>query len=150
MQYRYTESGLDNIYLEGGVKHHKTPYGEGVSITDTEGLHKAIGRWLIDLPKPLNGAELRFLRLDMETTQRDLAAIVGVTEQTVSLWERNRNKAMPPTADRLIRALYREYVGGDGKVRWMLERMAQLDQIEHAEAHLRDTKNGWQVQARAA
>jgi len=71
--YHYTESGLDNIYLEGGVSFHKTVYGKGVSIADTEGLHKAIGRWLIQLPKPLNGAELRFLRLEMETTQKDLA-----------------------------------------------------------------------------
>jgi putative transcriptional regulator len=71
-RYHYTESGLDNIYLVGGVAHHKTPYGEGVSIVNTEGLHKAIGLWLIDLPKPLIGTELRFLRLEMELTQGDL------------------------------------------------------------------------------
>ena len=66
MAYHYRESGLDNIFLIDGFRVHKTKYGRGVSIDNTEGLHKAIGRWLIDLPKPLNGAELRFLRLEMD------------------------------------------------------------------------------------
>jgi putative transcriptional regulator len=35
--------------------------------------------------RPLNRAELRFLRLEMETTQRDLAALVGTSEQTLRL-----------------------------------------------------------------
>jgi DNA-binding transcriptional regulator YiaG len=69
-----------------------TPYREGISIKDTEGLHKAIGKWLISLPKPLNGAELRFLRLEMDTTQRHRAGIVGATEQTLRLWEKPRKK----------------------------------------------------------
>src|ERR1700730_8979774 len=109
--YHYIESGLDNIFLENGFRVHKTPYGEGVSIENTEGLHKAIGRWLVALPKPLNGAELRFLRLEMEAPHRGLAAILGTKEQTLRLWERSRKKAMPGSADRLLRALYSEYVG---------------------------------------
>ena len=56
--YHYRESGLDNVYLENGYRNHKTPYGEGVSILDTEGLHKVIGQTLICTQRPLNGAEL--------------------------------------------------------------------------------------------
>lgn len=145
MAYHYVESGLDNIYLENGYTIHKTPYGEGISIADTEGLHKAIGRWLISLPKPLTGRELRFLRLEMETTQRNLAAILGTTEQTLRLWEKNRNRPMPGSADRLLRALYSEYTGGDGSVRRMVDRLAELDQIEKATACLRETQDGWQI-----
>lgn len=91
--YHYTESGLDNVYLNDGYTIHKTVYGEGVSIEDTDGLHRAIGKWLVEMPKPLNGAEVRFLRLEMDQTQRDLAAFFGTSEQTVRLWERKRNKA---------------------------------------------------------
>lgn len=129
MSHHYTESGLDNIYLENGFHIHDTPYGKGVSIQDTEGLHKVIGKWLISQPKPINGAELRFLRLEMESTQRDLAGIIGATEQTLRLWEKSRKKKIPGTADRLVRALYDEYTGGDGKIRRMLERLAELDQL---------------------
>ena len=57
MAYHYKESGLDNVYLENGFTIHKTPYGEGVSIQDTAGLHKAIGVWLVEAPKPV-GASL--------------------------------------------------------------------------------------------
>jgi len=145
MVYRYEDSGLDNIYLENGFTIHETPYGQGVSIEDTPGLHKAIGLWLISLPKPLDGAELRFLRLEMDATQRNLAAFLGTTEQTLRLWEKNRRKALPGSADRLLRALYSECVGGDGSVRCMVNRLSQLDQIERAEARLRETDHGWEV-----
>jgi putative transcriptional regulator len=150
MAYHYEESGLDNIYLENGYAYHKTPYGQGVSIEDTAGLHKAIGLWLVSLPKPLNGAELRFLRRELEMTQRRLAAVLGTTEQSLRLWEKNRKKGIGGPADRFLRALYSEYVGGDGSIRAMVDRLAQLDQIERAEARLSwgrppETDNGWEV-----
>src|SRR4029079_7685390 len=115
------------------------------SIENTEGLHKAIGKWLIGLPKPLNGAELRFLRLEMDTTQRNLASIIGATEQTFRLWEKHRDKAIPGPADRLIRALYSEFVGDDGHVRRHLERLAELDQLEHAEACFTKSNKRWKA-----
>jgi len=149
MAYHYQESGLDNIYLENGFTIHDTPYGEGVSIHKTDELHKAIGEWLISVPKPLDGSELRFLRLEMEMTQRDLAAILGTSEQTLRLWERYKKKAMPGPADRLLRALYREYIGGDGSVRKMVDRLANLNQVERVKAHLRETKHGWSLSQRA-
>jgi putative transcriptional regulator len=144
MAYHYQESGLENVYLENGYTIHETPYGEGVSIHDTEGLHKVIGRSIVDAPKPLNGAEVRFLRTEMEMTQRNLAAMLGSTEQTVRLWEKHRGKAIPGSADRLLRALYSEYIGGDGSVRRMVDRLAELDQVERSEIHLRDTSRGWE------
>ncbi|MFO1099741.1 MAG: hypothetical protein U1E81_16110 [Xanthobacteraceae bacterium] len=141
--YHYTESGLDNVFLANGYRIHKTPYGDGVSIQDTPGLHRAIGQWLISAPKPLNGAELRFLRLEMEQTQSCLAGIVGTTEQTLRLWEKKRGKDLPGPADRLIRAIYSEYIGGDGTVRRMLDRLAELNQIEATDVRFQETRDGW-------
>lgn len=147
MAYHYLESGLDNIYLESGYTIHETPYGKGVSIENSDALHKAIGRWLVSLPKPLIGAELRFLRIQMDMTQRNLAALLGTTEQTLRLWERNRNKALPGPADRLLRALYCEYSSGDGSVRRMVERLAELDQIHQPRASFEDSKGCWRLAA---
>ena len=143
MVYHYTDSGLDNIYLQNGYVRHKTAYGEGVSIQNTEALHKEIGRWLVSLPKPLNGAELRFLRLEMELTQRHLAGVINAQEQTLRLWEKHRTKAIPGSADRLLRAIYLEYIGGDGRIRRMLDRLATLDQLKHAEGSFQKTNNRW-------
>lgn len=147
MAYHYTESGLDNVFLENGYTIHKTPYGEGVSIKDTDGLHRAIGEWLILLPKPLNGAELRFLRLQMELTQRDLAAVLGSDEQAVRRWEKSRTKPFNGSSDRLLRVLYAEYVGGNVKVREAVDRLAELDQIERAEARLTEIDHHWKMAA---
>ena len=142
--HRYLESGLDNIYLENGYRIHRTPYGEGISIQDTEGLNRAIGRWLVSLPKPLTGAELRFLRLEMEATQKDLAGILGTTEQTLRLWEKHRKKPMPGPADRLLRALYLEFTGKDESVRKMLERLTKFNETSRqVKARFRETSRGW-------
>ncbi|HEV2954812.1 MAG TPA: hypothetical protein VGX95_01725 [Xanthobacteraceae bacterium] len=142
--HRYVESGLNNVYLENGYRVHRTSYGEGISIQDTEGLNRAIGRWLVSQAKAMTGAELRFLRLEMEATQKDLAGILGTTEQTLRLWEKHRNKAMPGPADRLLRALYLEYTGKDESVRKMLERLATLSQTGHqTKVRFRETSRGW-------
>lgn len=143
--YHYTDSGLENIYLANGFEIHETPYGGGVSIVDTAGLHRQIGRWLIDLPKPLSGAELRFLRLEMELSQAKLAAVIGSEEQTVRRWEKARAKAMPGPADRMLRLLYNEYIGGDGSVRARVDRLAELDQIQQARAELRRDEADWEI-----
>lgn len=136
MAYHYKESGLDNIYLVNGYTIHETPYGEGVSIENVEELHKTIGRWLISLPKKLDGAEFRFLRLEMEMTQRHLAALLGEEEQSVRRWEKARKKSVKGSADRMMRVLYKEYVNGDGSIRAMIDRLAELDNIDRAEARL--------------
>jgi putative transcriptional regulator len=147
MAHQYTESGLNNVVLENGYEVHETKYGRGVSIHNTEGLHRVIGRWLIDLPKPLAGAELRFLRLEMDLSQARLADLLGSQEQNVQRWESARTKPIPGLADRLIRVLYSQYSGGDTDVRRMVDRLAELDQIERAKACVRETEAGWQVAA---
>ncbi|MDZ4380774.1 MAG: hypothetical protein U0942_05480 [Parvibaculum sp.] len=144
MAYHYTDSGLDNIWLENGYTIHETAYGEGVSIQDTAGLHKAIGEWLVGLPKPLNGAELRFIRLEMELTQRDLGGILGVEEQAVRRWEKGRTKAMSGPADRLLRALYGEYLKEEGSIRAIVDRLATLNQVDAVEVRFCETESGWQ------
>lgn len=147
MSYHYTECGLDNVYLVNGYKLHQTTHGEGLSIEDVDGLHNLIGKWLIELPKPLNGAELRFLRTEMDMSQRNLAAVLATKEQTLRLWEKHRSKAIPGPADRLLRVIYDEFLGGDGRIREMVERLAELDQIESAKLCLEERDGGWMQNA---
>lgn len=152
MAYHYKESGLDYVYLENGYTVHETPYGKGISIQDTSELHKLLANWVVDLPCPLTGAELRFLRLELEMSQRSLAGILGTTEQTFRRWEKARTKEIPGSADRLLRALYKEYANGRSSVRQVVERMIEMDD-DVAPGHrvsFRETDRGWQpVDARA-
>lgn len=103
--YQYIESGLPYIWLTDGYALEETNYGEALSIADVDSLHRTIARWLVENLPGLCGREVKFLRLEMDITQGALAEQLGVTEQTISLWERQPNKRIPAAADRLLRLL---------------------------------------------
>lgn len=123
--YHYTDCGLRNVWLANGYRRAKTPYGAGIAIEGVPALHRAIGLWLAKKPGRLSGAEIRFLRKELDLSQKALAEIVGQTEQTVSLWERRGR--IPKTADRFIRALYRETAEGNARIREIVARLAAKD-----------------------
>lgn len=143
MTYHYIESGLDNVYLENGYHSLETPYGNAVSIDSSDDLHKAIGSWLVQRPTPLNGAELRFLRTEMDATQRSLAGIIGASEQSLRLWEKHRSRDIPSMADRILRALYSNFLGDKTDIRSLLERVADLDRQAQADACFQRKSNAW-------
>lgn len=103
--HHYTESGLPYLWLADGYRLEPTAYGEALSIQDADGLHRAIARWIAESLPQIHGREVKFLRLELDCTQAELAGRLGVTEQTVSLWERQPGKPIPPAADRLLRLL---------------------------------------------
>lgn len=145
--YHYLESGLDNIYLVDGFRMHNTAYGEGVSIHDTDGLHRLIGNWLVQLPNPLSGAALRFLRIEMDLSQRRLGELLGSSEQAVRRWEKAKASPISGPADRLMRVIYNEYTGHNGPVRELVERLSHLDQIDAAQARFEEADGGWKIAA---
>jgi len=143
----YTECGLRNIWLRNGYTIRETPYGEAVSIHDVEGLHRAIGLYLVDNKPRLNGAEIRFLRKELDLSQRDLADLLGVSEVTLRGWEKGRGR-IPKPAERLLRSLYREHVAGDGRIRELIERLAELNRDIHwRRIEFRETRGGWHAEA---
>ena len=129
--YRYTESGLKNVWLTNGYTIKDTPYGKAVSIQDIEGLHRAIGSIIARRPK-LTGPELRFLRKEMGMSQKGMADLVGTSEQTVSLWE--RRGAIPKAAERLIKLAYLETIAKEGsnvKIKEIIDRLNASDATAH-------------------
>ena len=125
--YHYTESGLQNVWIENGYRLVKTSHGKGVSIHDVEGLHRAIGKAIASKPR-LTGSELRFLRKEMGMSQAAFGALVGTSEQNVSLWE--RRGGVPRTADRLVRLIYLEHIGNNPKVRDIIDRLNSLNSLD--------------------
>jgi len=104
--YHYRECGLDNVYLVNGYREVDTPHGRAVAIENVQGLHRAIATDLIEKRPFLAGRELRFIRKTLDLTQARLGELIGVTDQSVRLWERSRR--VPRQADRAIRLLYRD------------------------------------------
>ena len=135
--YHYTECGLQKVWLENGYSVTNTPYGKGISIRDVAGLHRLIGRTIAYRPK-LTGTELRFLRKEMELSQKGLANMVGVTEQNVSLWERQGK--IPRYASRLVKLLYLGHVEGNVKVSEIIQNF--IDQDEDGQDNLRFRAQG--------
>lgn len=144
--YRYTESGLTNVWLANGYTIRKTKYGEGVSIHDADGLHRALARALSNKPR-LTGTEVRFLRKEMGLSQRGLGELLGVTDQAVSLWERKGQ--LPKTADRLLRLIYVEHDRGNAPIRSTIQRINDMDSENRERIIAEDAKGGWKTRLAA-
>lgn len=146
MSYQYTESGLDNVWLENGydLRTH-AKYGEGITIADVRGLHEAIGRWIVDQPRSLTGAEFRFLRVELDMSQRRLGEIVGNTEQSIANWEKSRTRPVAnKAAERLLRLAYKNYIDGKPEFSAVIDRLTQLDAvIAEMELHLSKSEVSW-------
>jgi len=135
--YHYTECGLKNVWLVNGYRQR----GDAVSIEDSEGLHKAIGRMLANKPR-LTGAEFRYLRKELGLSQVRLSVLLKASEEAVSLWERKGR--VPYTAAQIVQAAYLEMVDGDIKFRELVERMAQMDNKQAERMLFREAQGiGW-------
>lgn len=103
--YKYVESGLDNVVLSG-VNVYKCSCGEVMpEIKNAEKLHELIALAIIKKFSLLSGKEFRFLRKQMMLKGKNIASILGVDPVTVSRWEQSNAKIGVPN-DRLIRMLY--------------------------------------------
>lgn len=102
--YHYTESGLDNVFLETDV--YKCKCGEVIpNIPNIYGLHELIAKDLVRKDSPLTGNELKFLRKQMHLKANELAQLLSVHKVTLSRWESETEK-IGIGNDKLIRFLY--------------------------------------------
>lgn len=111
MAYQYTECGLDYVWLQNGyVQEEDAEWGVVVGIEHQEALHKMIGYDVINAPEALNGAELRYLRVELGLSQKALGSCLGYADgQMVANWEKGVG-TIPRSVDVVVRALYRERI----------------------------------------
>ena len=100
--YRYTESGLDSVLIEGAHIVHDDAGERCMTIPNVNGLHKAIAHGVITRQGSMTGRELRFLRTELGMTQAELGEMLHCAPLTVSRWERNET-AIDSNAEALIR-----------------------------------------------
>ncbi len=127
--YHYKECGLSNVYLANGYKIEKhEEYGETVAIDNASGLHNAIGLNILENSVPLmSGAEFRFLRIELDLSQKMLGSLIGLTDQTIANYEKGKPAAI---ADRFIRAIYKEKICENIEIMKCLQRLNELDNEE--------------------
>ncbi len=101
--YRYLESGLDNVFVEG-VSFVTDDKGELViRIPNVNGLHRAIAVGVVTRHSMMSGKEMRFLRSEMGMTiQAELADMIHREPLTISRWERGETD-IDANAETLVR-----------------------------------------------
>jgi putative transcriptional regulator len=144
--YHYRESGLDNIWLINGFEKHRTTEGPAVSFKDIDALHRAISQALVKKTGRLMAKEFRFLRTELELSQKALGDIIGASEQAIARWERSITP-VPTAEDRLLRALYREHAEGNARIRDLVEHLSALDERDERKLKLRHERRAWKVAA---
>ena len=110
--YRYTECGLDNVFLEGVDVLQDDQGDEVYCIENILELHKMIAHAIISRHGGLSGPELRFLRTEMGLTQEELAKRLSCTRVTISRWERDE-ETMNLNAEVIVKLLAAEKMGID-------------------------------------
>lgn len=146
--HHYTECGLGYVWLKGGYSQRQTAYGPAVAFDDVDGLHREIARFVVERIPELRGAEVKFLRLEMALTQAELGAQLGVSEQTVSLWERKPEGPMPATPQKLLRLLAEGWLDTQQPLKAALTRTQQApQQAPVVRQSFRRSRNLWKAAA---
>ncbi|HLD99944.1 MAG TPA: helix-turn-helix domain-containing protein [Bdellovibrionota bacterium] len=83
--YHYKMSGLENVYLKGGVTEYICPKcgARSTAIKNVIGLHKAIAQTLAITKRRLAGNELRFLREQLGFSAEELAKMTEYNQEYV-------------------------------------------------------------------
>lgn len=153
--YRFTESGLANVFLSGIRYFVCAECGkQSAEIPAVMELMAAIARALVEKDSLLSGREIRFLRKRLGKKAADFASAISVTPETYSKWE--TGKLIPSgMADSLIR-LYYALESGDRVVldrfAGKLEETLQKRDAEPREVAIAATikNNEWKTRKRAA
>jgi putative zinc finger/helix-turn-helix YgiT family protein len=103
--YRYTESGLPNVFLQGVEVAECPACGHyDVAIPHPARIHRAIALALANSPVRLTGEQLRFLRKHVGYSGGQLAKYLHTDKTKISKWERGEDP-IGPSIDRLVRLL---------------------------------------------
>ena len=124
--YHYTESGLNNVYLKSGLTKEEIDGETYTTINDMNGLHKAIAQIIVDSRQPLNSQEFKFLRIELNLSQKVLANRFGVTDQTIAHYEKGQSD-IPRTTDAALRTLYMESIEKNNPVSYFFELLYDVD-----------------------
>ncbi len=146
--YRYLACGLPNVTLKGvEVRRCGTCGDHEVVIPRIEKLHEVLAMAVVKQEARLSGAEVRFLRKQLGYSGADFARLIGVSPETVSRWE-NDKETMGPSAERLLRM----FVVHKGPVReYPIENLIRISAKARTKPiGLRPTGEGWVEQALAA
>lgn len=147
--YHYSECGLSNVHLVNGFTVEVIDGEEYTSIDDMNGLHRTIAQAIVDCNRPLTHEEFKFLRIELNVSQKMLGTRFGVDEQTIARYEKGQTK-IPRTTDVALRTLYMESQEKNNPVSYFLDLLADTEAKAAAQdikLKLEEVGNHWEVAA---
>lgn len=143
-QYHYVDCGLPNVWLDGGVTTVDTGYGPSTAIEDLGELHHQISMDIINSPGRMTGAEFRFLRIELDMSQRALSMVLNTSGKNIQRWESHKEKRVPGPVSFSIGALYAASKS-DEKLRELVDRVSSLDRqvTEHENREFVHSGDHW-------
>lgn len=144
--YHYTLCGLSYVYLKNGydiTEEHGEKY---ISFHELKDLHRLIGKDIINQANPMTGEQAKFLRVEMNHSQKQMGNWLGVDAQTVARWEKNTLTPVDRTIDTSLRALYAESIDEESNTGALLRLLADTDEknmLEKREFELQEQQHHW-------
>ena len=143
--YHYTECGLPNVYLKNGFTIEHIDGEDYTSIDDMSNLHVAIAQTIADSHTPLRPAEFKFLRIELNLSQKMLGHRFGVSEQTIARYEKGQSD-IPRTTDAALRSLFMEKLEKTNSVSYFLDLLSDAEAQQAAkEILLEEIDNCWGI-----
>jgi DNA-binding transcriptional regulator YiaG len=140
--YHYTDGGLRNVWLANGYEIKQTPYGEGVSFHNLDGLTQSICMALTNKASLLTGAEFRYIRsAGMLLSQPALGKLMGINGQSVARWE--KTSKVPRWADKLVRLLYTAQAEGNEPIAKAVERIKTVERLVKQKIVVKESRGHW-------
>ncbi|WP_417527520.1 helix-turn-helix domain-containing protein [Marinomonas shanghaiensis] len=143
--YHYTECGLPNVYLKNGFTIEHIDGEDYTSIDDMNNLHVAIAQTIADSHTALRPAEFKFLRIELNLSQKMLGHRFGVSEQTIARYEKGQSD-IPRTTDAALRSLFMEKLEKTNSVSYFLNLLSDAEAQQAAKAILlEEIDNHWKI-----
>lgn len=143
--YHYQGCGLPNVWLVNGYEKIKNVYGEFVQVEDADGLHKVIATLLCDKSAPITGLEFRFLRKELDMSQKQLGELFAKDRQSIANWE--KSDEVPELSDRLIRHIYQESLDPTAVYAELVHRLNELDRLQYDSFNFESDQGIWRKAA---
>ena len=134
--------GLRNVWLANGYEIKQTPYGEGVSFHNLDGLTTSICIALTKKAGVLTGIEFRYIRsAGMLLSQPALGKLMGIDGQSVARWEKTGK--VPKWADKLVRLLYLAQAQGNEPISAAVDRVKTVERLIKQKIVVKESRGQW-------
>lgn len=144
--HHYTLCGLSYIYLKNGYEITHEDGEEFISFFELKDLHRLIGKDIINQANAMTGEQARFLRNEMNCSQKQIGLLLDVDAQTVARWEKDTLAPVDRTIDTSLRALYAETIDEESKTGFFLRLLAEADErdtLKKLELELEEPQHHW-------